>query len=59
MANKSHNGSSAATAKVQVGVNAALGLFFDRLRKIGFTSADAKRLLRKMCRDAIKDLEKG
>jgi len=59
MANKSHNGNSAATAKVQVGVNAAFGLFFDRLRKLGFTSADAKRLLRKMCRDAINDLETG
>jgi len=57
MANKSHNGSGAATAKVQVGVNAALGLFFDRLRKLGFTFADAKRLLRKMCRDAINELQ--
>jgi len=57
MANKPHNGSGAATAKVQVGVTAALGLFFDRLRKAGLTSADAKRLLRKMCRDAIKELE--
>lgn len=52
-----HNGSGAATAKVQVGVTAALGLFFDRLRKLGFASADAKRLLRKMCREAINDLD--
>jgi hypothetical protein len=57
MASKSHNGSSAATAKVQVGVNAAVGLFFDRLRKLGFSSADAKKLLARMCREAIKDLK--
>jgi hypothetical protein len=57
MASKSHNGSGAATAKVQVGVNAAVGLFFDRLRKLGFSSADAKKLLTRMCRTAINDLK--
>jgi hypothetical protein len=57
MASKSHNGSGAATAKVQTGVNAALGLFFDRLRKLGFSSADAKKLLARMCRAAINDLK--
>jgi hypothetical protein len=57
MANKSHNGSGAATAKVQVGVNAALGLFFDRLRKAGLSSDDAKKVLARMCRAAIKDLK--
>ena len=57
MANKSHNGSGAATAKVQAGVNAALGLFFDRLRKAGLSSADAKKVLARMCRAAIKDLK--
>jgi hypothetical protein len=57
MADKSHNGSGAATAKVQAGVNAALGLFFDRLCKLGFSSADAKKLLSRMCRAAINDLK--
>jgi hypothetical protein len=57
MATKPHNGSGAATAKVQAGVNAAVGLFFDRLRKIGLSSADAKKLLARMCRAAINDLK--
>jgi hypothetical protein len=48
-----HNGSGAAAKVVQAGVNAAIGLFYSRLRKHGFTPAESRRLLLKMCREAI------
>jgi hypothetical protein len=57
MASRSPHNGGGAPAKVQVGVNAALALFYRHLRKLGFSSADAKRLLLKMCRKAIDEIQ--
>ena len=57
MASRSSHDGSDAPAKVQAGVNAALALFYSHLRKLGFSSADAKKLLARMCRAAINDLK--
>jgi len=48
-----HNGSDA-LAKVQAGVAAALALSYNKLRRLDYSAADAKRLLAQMCRKALR-----
>jgi hypothetical protein len=50
-----HNGGGA-PAKVQAGVAAALALSYNKLRRLDYSAADAKKLLARMCRVAINDL---
>jgi hypothetical protein len=56
MASRSpHNGGDG-LAKVQAGIAAALALSYNKLRKLGFTHVESRRLLLKICREAIKEL---
>jgi hypothetical protein len=56
MASRSPHNGGGAVAKVQAGVHAALALSYNKLRRLDYSAADAKKLLAQMCRKALDEI---